>query len=123
MVSTSDSIVGATMPAAPRMPMPRTTTPMTPTITVSARGDGVLARLVPFIPGAGAVGSCVDMGLNVGHPLPGARHSTWVRQPRVRNGSMVTSDWRDVIGQVGEHGGRCPAVESGAGEHGATRWD
>ena len=41
MVSTSASIVGATIPAAPRMPMPRTTTPITPMITVRPRGSGV----------------------------------------------------------------------------------
>ena len=43
MVSTSASIVGATIPAAPRMPVPRMTTPMTPTITVRPRGSGAPA--------------------------------------------------------------------------------
>ena len=45
MVSTSDSIVGATIPAAPRMPVPRMTTPMTPTITVSHVGAARRGRL------------------------------------------------------------------------------
>ena len=45
MVSTSDSIVGATIPAAPRMPVPRMTTPMTPMITARPRGSGALVTL------------------------------------------------------------------------------
>ena len=40
IVSTSASIVGATMPAAPRTAAPKATAPMTPSITVTIRGSG-----------------------------------------------------------------------------------
>ena len=62
IVSTSASIVGATIPAAPRMPAPRTTTPMTLSITGTVRG-----RVTGFplsggpLDGPGMTGCCDDM--------------------------------------------------------------
>ncbi len=67
IVSTSASIVGATIPAAPWTAAPMATTPMTPSITGTVRG-----RVTGFplsngpLDGVGIAGCCCDMPLKVG---------------------------------------------------------
>ena len=71
IVSTSASIAGATISAAARMPPVRTTTPMTPSITVTIRGTVAVpsGSRSPWS-AAGSAGSCDDMAFKLGHSLP-----------------------------------------------------